>query len=303
MTNNDLAHPHIWARVMNRPQLATPAVMQSVLMTLAQHSGSGLVINGTVYARSGSTLTSLPPALESPPPLPNTPKASDLCEVVEGIAIIPISGVLVQRHGLNSFCGMTGYDGLRVKINVAASDPDVQAILLDINSGGGEAAGCFELADVIYQVGDQKPVWAACASEAYSAAYALASQAERVWVPEVGGCGSVGVVCTHFDYSQAMEQEGIAVTLIAAGEHKTDGHPYGPLPAEVRARIQAEVDSIRNAFIARVARGRGISKKAVRATQAQCLTPSEALSVGFATDKGDIHQALDAMIEGVRLMR
>ncbi|MCZ7176509.1 S49 family peptidase, partial [Salmonella enterica] len=72
-------------------------------------------------------------------------------DVVEGVAVIPIQGTLVQKLGtLRPYSDMTGYDGIRACFLQALNDSDVKAICLDIDSPGGEVAGCFDLADVIY---------------------------------------------------------------------------------------------------------------------------------------------------------
>jgi len=115
-------------------------------------------------------------------------------DVVEGIAIIPIQGTLVQKLGtLRPYSGMTGYDGIRACFLRALYDSEVKAICLDIDSPGGEVAGCFDLVDEIFAARGSKPVWAILSESAYSAAYALASAADKIIVPRTGGVGSVGV--------------------------------------------------------------------------------------------------------------
>lgn len=215
--------------------------------------------------------------------------------VVGGIAVIPVAGMLVNKTGsLHPYCGMTGYDGLRELVGLAERDPDVRGILLDVESGGGEVDGCFDLVDYLWSVRQRIPLWSACTARAYSAAYAIASQGERVWVPAVGGTGSVGVVCMHVDVSRLWDKEGVTVTLVHAGEHKVDGHPYAALPPEVRAEWEAEMEAMRRQFADRVARGRGLTAEAVLATEARCFEAEESLAVGFATDRGTIHDALAA---------
>lgn len=101
-------------------------------------------------------------------------------DVVEGVAVIPIQGTLVQKLGtLRPYSGMTGYDGIRACFLQALNDSEVKAICLDIDSPGGEVAGCFDLVDVIYASRGSKPIWAILSESAYSAAYALASAAEK----------------------------------------------------------------------------------------------------------------------------
>jgi ClpP class serine protease len=78
---------------------------------------------------------------------------------------------------------MTGYDGIRQAFLTAMEDPDISGICLDIDSPGGEVAGCFDLVDVIYGARGKKPIHAILTESAYSAAYAIASAADRISVP------------------------------------------------------------------------------------------------------------------------
>ena len=110
----------------------------------------------------------------------------------------------------------------------------MRAIALDIDSFGGEVAGAFDLADRIRAARAQKPVWAFVAEHACPRATRWPVQADRIMLPRTGAVGSIGVVTLHTDMSGALDQEGIAVTLIHAGQHKIDANPYRPLPEAVR---------------------------------------------------------------------
>lgn len=290
-----LSHPAVWARILDRPHLATPAVLQSVLRVMAERSGRDLVISGLPDLAAQHLDAPAVTAWFDDDDEGAATANQRPYQVHDGMAIIPVRGTLVMRNGLHPECGMTGYEGLSTKIELARLDPAVHALVLDVDSGGGEAAGCFEVADQLWDFRQEKPLWASCTPEAYSAAYALVSQAERVFVPIVGGTGSVGVISVHVDQSARLAQDGMAVTIIQAGARKSDGHPYAPLPDAVRDRWQAITDEIRSEFVARVARGRGISEAVILATEADCLTPTESLRLGFATDQGDLDACLSAL--------
>ena len=116
---------------------------------------------------------------------------------------------MVQKLGsLRPYSGMTGYDGIRQSFLTAISDPEVSGICLDIDSPGGEVAGCFDLVDEIYHARGSKPIHAILTENAYSAAYAIASAADRIHVPRTGGVGSVGVIVIHCDWSQRIKEDG-----------------------------------------------------------------------------------------------
>ena len=204
-------------------------------------------------------------------------------DVVEGIAIIPIQGTLVQKLGsLRPYSGMTGYDGIRACFLRALNDGEVKAICLDIDSPGGEVAGCFDLVDEIYAARGSKPVWAILSESAYSAAYALASAADKIIVPRTGGVGSVGVIVMHVDWSQKIKNDGLQVTIITYGDRKAESNPYEPLSETARKAIQSDIDEMGRLFVSTVSRNRGITEKTVRDTEAACFLGADGVQLGLA---------------------
>ncbi|WP_345815280.1 S49 family peptidase [Paraburkholderia sp. PREW-6R] len=202
-------------------------------------------------------------------------------DVQNGIAIIPVDGTLVHKNAsLDPVSGMQGYDGIEAKLAGAMADPDVRGIMLDINSPGGEVSGVNDLAAKI--ASSAKPVWAHANELAASAAYWLASAADRVIVTETAEVGSIGVLVAHADYSEQLKDEGVKVTLIHAGANKVDGNPYEPLPAAVRDEWQAEIENLRALFASSVAAGRGIDVQTVLNTEARTYRGSAAVSAGLA---------------------
>ncbi|MBP0492177.1 S49 family peptidase [Pararoseomonas indoligenes] len=206
-------------------------------------------------------------------------------DLVGGVALIQVEGMLVQKTGtLRPYSGMTGYDGLRANFLTAMEDPLAEAIVLDLNSGGGEVAGCFDLADLIYASRGLKPIWAICSECAYSAAYALASACDRVTVPRTGGTGSVGVVTMLVDYSKAIERSGLAVHFVHYGSRKMEETRamHGGVKPDLLERIQRDVDVMGELFVATVARNRNMSVEAVRAQQADYYLGAAGVQAGLA---------------------
>ena len=210
--------------------------------------------------------------------------------VVDGIAVIEIAGTLVHRGAwIGQSSGLTSYEGIAAQLHAALADPAIRGIALDIDSFGGEVAGAFDLADRIRAARTQKPVQAFVADHALSAAYALASQADRIILPRTGAVGSIGVVAMHSDMSGALDQKGIAVTMIHAGARKVDANPYQPLPESVRARIAGELEDLRQLFAETVAEGRGRRLDTLRAlaTEAAVFRGEAAVFAGLADEVAD----------------
>lgn len=211
----------------------------------------------------------------------------------QGVAIISIIGSLVNRGAwLGSSSGETSYEGISFQIAHASADPNTKAILLDIDSPGGEATGCFECADAIREAREKKPVVAVVNGMAASAAYALASAADWIITTQSGVCGSIGCVLLHADYSAKLKKDGISPTLIFAGAHKVDGHPFAPLSDEVTADLQAEVDGYYKLFVAGVAEGRAMTEAAIRATEARTFMGADAVTMGLADKLGTFETGL-----------
>lgn len=200
--------------------------------------------------------------------------------LIDGVAIIPIRGILFQGGWGCSWA--TGYDWIRQGFLTAVADPEVRAIVLDIDSPGGEVAGCFDLVDTIFEARGAKPVHAILSENAYSAAYALASAADRISVPRTGGTGSIGVIWMHVDWSGALAEYGIKVTFITYGDRKADGHPEIPLSKEAQTRFQADVDTMGDLFVETVARNRNLPVTEVRGTQAATFLGQQGVDLGLA---------------------
>ena len=210
--------------------------------------------------------------------------------VIDGIAVIEIAGTLVHRGAwIGQSSGLTSYEGIAAQLQAAVADPGVRGIAFDIDSFGGEVAGAFDLADRIRSARAHKPIYAFVAEHALSAGYVLASQADRIILPRTGAVGSIGVVALHTDMSGALDQKGVAVTLIHAGTHKIDANPYQPLPEAVHDQVQRELEVVRFLFAETVAAGRGdrLTHTAALATEAAVFRGADAIAAGLADDLAD----------------
>jgi signal peptide peptidase SppA len=204
-----------------------------------------------------------------------------------GIAIISIHGTLVRSWGIGPYSGSTGYDGIWTQLLHAQDNDKVEAIWLDINSGGGEVDGCFDLVDGIYRMSARfggKPIYAMHADSALSAAYALASAADRLFMPKLGQTGSIGCLVMHAEISAALEEEGVKVTIIRDPDGKARGNPVEPLDEETFKRIYAMVREVNLHFVDVVARNRAITKKAVSETNGFVYTGQQALATGLVNE-------------------
>ncbi len=271
--------PHIASRVLNKPLLLEPGYARTFFSALAPrigitelHDASGEILTGEKMRISAGSF--------------NSQRDRDRpYEVVNGVAVIPVSGSLVHKFGhLRPYSGMTGYDGIIARAAQALADPEVKGILADYDTPGGEVSGCFDTARKLREMADAagKPFWSLCYDMACSAGMALSSAAHRRLITATGIAGSVGVVMAHVSYEDFLKEEGITVTLIHSGAQKVDGNPYAALPVEVLGRFQTETDALRREFAQIVATHTGMSLDAVLATEAATYRGQAAIDVGFA---------------------
>lgn len=233
-------------------------------------------------------------------PVGYTPSARALGPPSGKVAVIPIHGTLVRRtSGIEAESGLASYTGIAAQLDAALASPEIAAILLDIDSPGGESGGVFDLADRIRAASEVKPVWAVANDMAFSAAYALASAATRVFVARTGGVGSIGVIAMHVDQSVKDAQDGVRYTAVFAGERKNDLNPHEPISNEAHAVLKAEVVRIYDLFVETVARHRGLDADAVRATEAGLFFGPDAVATGLADAVGSLEDALTQLTQSL----
>ncbi|WP_033136982.1 S49 family peptidase [Aeromonas finlandensis] len=220
---------------------------------------------------------------------------------IEGLAVIPLHGILVARRGQidNACTELTSYEWARAQIATALADERVKEIVLDINSGGGHAVGCKELAEYIYSKRSVKPITALVNFSAYSAAYFIASACSKVVVSETGGCGSIGVIMEHMEVSKWEEEVGLKFTTFYRGDRKKDGTPHEPLSDGAMAAINHRMDQAYDLFISSVARYRGLSVEQVKTTEATLYSGAEAVSNGLADELANPQDYLNGLAASV----
>jgi hypothetical protein len=181
-------------------------------------------------------------------------------DVVAGVACIQVEGMLVQKLGtLRPYSGMTGYDGLRTNFLTAVSDPDVRAIVLDINSPGGEVSGCFELSDTIYASRGLKPI------VGHLRRTSLIPQRTRsralrtgCWCRGSAGPEASVSLTMVVDYSKAISNAGLTVHFVNYGDAKAAElrQMHTGVQPELLDRIAQDIAVMGDLFVATVARNR-----------------------------------------------
>jgi signal peptide peptidase SppA len=216
----------------------------------------------------------------------------------QGVAVIPMYGVISKRMDLMSaMSGGTSVDQLTSQFRDALADPEVGAILFDVDSPGGSVEGITELANEIRAARGQKPMAAVANPTMASAAYWLSSQVDEVIASPSAIVGSIGVIGMHVDVSAQDEMLGEKVTLITAGEGKANGNEHEPLTDEARAELQAMADDYYGLFVGDVAAARGVKATQVTGNwKASAFTAKKAQAAGLVDRVETLDEAVGRMV-------
>lgn len=189
-------------------------------------------------------------------------KGTESVRIRDGVAVIPVTGPLFRYANLfTQISGATSFELLSLEFETALASPDVGAVVLAIDSPGGQVSGVDELAELIYRARGRKPISAHISGIGASGAYWLASAADEVSVSPAGMVGSIGAVMSITDYSKREEKDGVERIhfVSAVSPRKNPDHRNEQGSAE----IQAVVDAIGLTFVQAVARHRGVTAEEV----------------------------------------
>jgi signal peptide peptidase SppA len=299
-----ILRPELAARVFNTPLLMHPGKLDAALTGI----GGRIVEGGVVIDGAGEIIEHV--AFQNG--RPSAGRVGDRTgrrydansvqpfDVVDGVALIPVEGTLVHKGAyVGAMSGRTSYEGLQAQVMRAMRNPTIKAAVFEVDSFGGELAGAFETADMIASLSAEKPTLAILTDHALSAGYLLASAARQIIMPEHGRAGSIGVVTLHTDWSKALDQQGVRVTVLRAGAHKMAGNPFEALGDEVAQRIVGDLEAARQTFAASVGRYRGsrFTAEAALATEAQDYRGRDAVALGLADATGHALEAFDGFLK------
>lgn len=239
-------YAHIISYVLNTPWAITSEKLLTIMDLLAFYAEGHKFTAAEVQERIGAASRST-------------------SRTAGAVAVLPLQGIIAQRMGImTETSGGTSTEAFSRQFRAAVADPQIGAIVIDVDSPGGTVSGVDELSAEIHGARGQKPIVAVANSLAASAAYWIASAADQVVVTPTGEVGSIGVLAAHEDASAYYEQLGVKTTLVSAGKYKGEGNPYEPLSDDARAYLQERVNEYYGQFVDAVARNRGAKAADVR---------------------------------------
>ncbi|RTL09245.1 MAG: hypothetical protein EKK62_03130 [Acidimicrobiia bacterium] len=201
------------------------------------------------------------------------------------VAVVRVRGPIDQRAQA-WMCGITdGYDSIERRFSAALSDVDVRAVVLEIDSPGGDAMGMVAAVRRMRAAAERagKPVYSVADEYATSAAFALMMVADRgrMFVPPQGRTASIGTVVITTNEGPALEKEGVEVRIFRSGKRKMRPSGVESIDDATAEEIQARVDALAESFATWVAVRRGGAASDYLALQGASLSGEDAARRGL----------------------
>ncbi len=265
----------IWNRIAGEPWAITETALHTILEIAARENESPQA----VAAKLGRNLQ-------------NTYSVTER----DRVAIIPVAGPLFRYANLfTAISGASSYELIARDFTAALENPQVRAIILDIDSPGGEVNGVSELANMVFAARGKKPITAYASGDAASGAYWIASAADQIVVSETSALGSIGVVGMYRGRS-GKSSDDIEIVSSQSPHKRLD-----PASDDGRARLQVRIDSMADVFIDTIARNRNISAADVQGQygSGDVMIGAKAVSAGLADRIG----SLEGLIAEFQLLK
>lgn len=233
--------------------------------------------------------------------LPNV-EASVSDDEADKIAMISVEGPL-----LNKACWMytdsgpiliiDGYDRIEATLSKFAADETVKGIFVRGDTPGGMVTGCFELAEKIKAWTSEKPILWYNESLTCSAGYALASACTEIHALKTALTGSIGVVYARYDYTGAMDQAGVSLTIFKSDEKKDHGNPETEMSDQESKDNQTEIDALADMFRGLVSEHRPLSIEDIKGFAAGTFMSAQAQSHNLIDGQTDLQGAVSRLTE------
>ena len=222
---------------------------------------------------------------------------TDDIEVKDGVVqVIYAEGEITQANISPFAAGASTIGvGLGDKLREAAEDDDVKAVVLRMNSPGGDAFLSEQLWHAVKQLRSKKPVVVSMGDYAASGGYYISSAANRIVAQPNTLTGSIGIFGLFPNFSELVQKVGVNVEVVKTNDFAdlTISMPYKPLTNEQRALIQGHVERGYDVFLSRVAEGRHMTKAQVDSVgQGRVWLGRKAQTLGLVDKLGGLDVAI-----------
>lgn len=221
-----------------------------------------------------------------------------MTEVSAGIGIIRIVGTLVNEYSPgNRWWGDVSYEEVAAAAEVMQRDSEVKAVILYMDTPGGDANGIEHGSSALSRLAAEKPVYAFTASQMCSAGYWLGCTAKQIWASTLAIVGSIGVVAIHVSYEKMYEKAGVTPTVFRQGQYKMLLNQYEDLTQEAKDMMESQMSIIYSMFIGHVADRRNIAPATLMAGpgQGQTFLGVQAVKEGLVDQIGDFAKLVNQL--------
>jgi protease-4 len=215
---------------------------------------------------------------------------------------IPLSGMIMLGGEDDFFGSKAGSAGLALRaIQRATQDPEVKAVIMDIDSGGGgiTASDILYKALVDFKAAQPGRVVVALFNDvAASGAYYIALAADHIIAHPTTITGSIGVLVQSLNMKELALKIGVKDVTIKSGENKDILNPFNDMTAEQRRMMQGIVDELYGRFVSLVSENRELSEEKVKSfADGSIFTARQAIELGLVDEIGYWSDALASTAE------
>ena len=211
------------------------------------------------------------------------------------IAVVPVEGAISPADSsVGGTPTMITPDGLSAALRQAADDPNVAAVVLEVNSPGGEATAIDEMYQSIldFKKSTGMPVVVSMGSVAVSGGYYISTAADEIVAYETTLTGSLGVIIKLTDFSEAADKYGIQQEVIQSGKFKNMGSSFKELTPKEREIFQSIIDASYEEFVSVIVEGRDIPEERVREiADGRMYSGEQAKELGLVDEFGGLDEA------------
>lgn len=210
------------------------------------------------------------------------------------VSVVYASGDIVDGESFNQIGGAT----LSRRLREVRLDPEVDAVVLRVNSPGGSALASEVIRREVELTRAVKPVVVSMGGVAASGGYWISCSASRILAEPSTITGSIGVLALLPDFSPLMDRVGVNVSTVRTAPSADAMSPFRARTEEELAQVQAVVDGIYEGFLDRVAAGRKLTREQVHEiAQGRIWSGTDALKLGLVDAIGSLGDAVRAAAE------
>lgn len=209
------------------------------------------------------------------------------------IAVIPVQGVIYTDD--QTEWGTSMVDDIKNALQTALDDDSVKAVVLAVNSPGGEVTASDIIYHEVLKVQKKKPVVVAMTSLAASGAYYIACAADWIVANETTFTGSIGVIIQSLNYEGLFDKVGLDAVVFKSGKFKDMLSGSRPMTPEEQAYVESMVMQVYERFLGIVSRARDLPADGLRETFAdgRIITGKDAKEAGLVDQLGYVEDAYD----------